>query len=196
MGKGTSGTKEGVRILAIASGAINREHAAGRRDVLLVGVVQRQQIVEGIVSGKITTDGNDSSKEIIRVARGTRFVEQIRIIALNGIALAGLNIAEPSRIEKALGVKMVIVTRTRPRQGKLIMAIKNSKCTAEEKSRRIKILKTENMKLETRMVNGICVQYRKGATLSKDIIQSSFEAIRLAHLIARGISTGESKGRI
>jgi hypothetical protein len=191
-----TGTKAGVRILAVASGGIDREHAVGKRDVLLVGVVQRQGIVEGIISGKVTTDGSDSTKEIIRIAKGTRFAEQIRIVALNGIAIAGLNITEPSRIEKELDAKAVIITRARPRPGKLIMAIKKSRCSKEDRTKKIKLLKTENSRLRTTMANGICVQYQNDTGLSKNIIQSSFEAIRLAHLIARGISTGESKGRI
>lgn len=48
--------KGGVRMLALASGPI---YGRKRRRTLVVGVVGRAGTVEGVLSGRVTIDGDD-----------------------------------------------------------------------------------------------------------------------------------------
>ncbi len=123
--------KRGARIAAFSSGPIKRGSGA---KVLLVGVVARQGQVEGILSGRIMTDGDDSTKIMLKLVSGSRFRDQVKLIALNGVALAGLNIVDLGLL-KQRGYEYAVLTRYRQRPSLLIRAIRLNGGKNTEKER-------------------------------------------------------------
>ena len=93
--------KKGIRIISFASGPINGKKA------LIVGVISRENVIEGILSGNVEVDGFDSAKKIISLIKKSRFREQIKIVALNGIAIAGLNVVNVYKIKKDLKIGFI-----------------------------------------------------------------------------------------
>ena len=190
--------KSGIRIAAAASGPIK-----GRKSTLLVIVVYREGIVEGVLSDKIGVDSSDSSKKIISRIRRSRFKDQVKVLALNGIALAGLNVVDVHSVSKALGVEFIILTRKKPHKDLLIKAVERIKGESKEGAkaaiaakRDIGLINGVGM-LQIKKVNGFYAQ--SSLDLGKGdsgLVMSAFEALRIAHLIANGVETGESKGRI
>lgn len=183
--------KAGIRFVAIASGPIN-----GRGRALIVGVVGRDGVIEGVLSESIEVDGEDSAERIIRMVGRSRFREQIRLVALNGIALAGLNVVNVPRLEKDLKVKTVVLTRGRPRPRLLLRALNGfSRISGKGVKERIGLVR-EQAKIKPARVGGFHLQ----STIEKGeigrVAGSAYEMLRIAHLIARGVETGESKGRI
>jgi hypothetical protein len=182
--------KSGIRFIAIASGPIDR------RKSLMVGVIGRDGVIEGVLSDRIETDGNDATGRIIRMVRKSRFREQVRIVAMNGIALAGLNVVDIPKLEKALGVKAVVLTRGMPRPMKLIRALKEfQRITKTDVKERIGLVR-EQAKIRPIMVGGFHLQSTVEEGEIKRVAGTAYEMLRIAHLIARGVETGESKGRI
>lgn len=182
--------KSGIRFVAVASGPISKSRA------LMVGVIGRDRVIEGILSERIETDGDDATEKIIRMVRKSRFREQVRAVALNGIALAGLNVVDVPKMEKTLKIKTVVLTRGMPRPSKLILALNRfSKTNKRDVRDRIALVK-EQAKTTTVKVGGFHLQsaIEKGE-ISK-FANTVYEMLRVAHLIARGVETGESKGRI
>ena len=188
--------KRGIRIAAAASGPIR-----GRKRTLLVIAVYREGILEGVLSTNIGVDSSDSSKRIVSLIGRSRFKGQIKLIALNGIALAGLNIVDVNTIKKALKLNFVVLTRKKPHKKLLIDAIDKRKRAAEvatdkEAVRKIRIVETVG-KLKIVKSAGFYIQSDLDiGKENKGLVKTTFEALRIAHIIANGIETGESKGRI
>ena len=181
-------------MLALASGPI---YGRKRRRTLVVGVVGRAGTVEGVLSGRVTIDGDDSSATAISMFRKSRFREQIRAIALNGIAIAGLNVVDVKRIEKATHVPVLVLTRSRPNVGEFMRALSIYQRTGVNDSERKRAL-IENTNRERRFVkvSGFYVQSGLKAAELKGVVPVAFELLRLAHMIAKGVSTGVSGGRV
>ena len=183
--------KKGIRSIAIASGPID-----GRRRALIVGVVGRFGVIEGVVSSSVAVDGDDATAAILKMIRRSRFCEQIRIIALNGIAIAGLNVIDAQLLEKGLGVKIVVLTRSMPRPRLLVRALKElSKTSKENVEKRIALVEAQ-AKIKRVRCAGIYLQGAINFGEMKKLAGSIYDLLRIAHLVARGVETGESKGRI
>ena len=181
-------------MLALASGPI---YGRKRRRTLVVGVVGRAGTVEGVLSGRVTIDGDDSSATAISMFRKSRFREQIRAIVLNGIAIAGLNVVDVKRIEKATHVPVLVLTRSRPNVGEFMRALSIYQRTGVNDSEKKRAI-IENINKERRFVrmDGFYVQAGLDATELKGILPTAFVLLRLAHMIASGVSMGVSKGRM
>ncbi len=178
--------KGGARIAAFSSGPIKRGSGA---KVLLVGVISKQGQVEGILSGTIITDGEDSTQTILKLIESSRFGDQVKVIALNGVALAGLNVVDLNSV-KSEGYDYTVLTRSKQRPSLLIKALRlnKGKGTRQEK------LVMEHAKVKQRQTGGFYL--RSSTVIPKGVVPEIFEALRLSHMVSNGISTGESKGRI
>jgi uncharacterized protein len=178
--------KAGARIAAFSSGPIKRGSGA---KVLVVGVVSKQGKVEGILSGKITTDGSDSTGKILKLIENSRFRDQVKLIALNGVALAGLNVVDLKEI-KSKGFDFVVMTRYRQRHSLLLKAIRLNEGRNTAKERLVR----EQARID--QLRSSDFYTRASITVPKPMVSEIYEALRLSHMISNGISTGESKGRI
>ncbi len=178
--------KRGARIAAFSSGPIKRGSGA---KVLMVGVVAREGKVEGILSGRITTDGSDATRTMAKLIESSRFRYQVKAVALNGVALAGLNVVDLKALGKQ-GYDYLILTRYRQRPSLLVRAIRLARGGGKEKER----LVAEHAAARQRKEEGFYT--RASFRVPKGMVAEAYGALRLSHLISNGVSTGESKGRI
>jgi endonuclease V-like protein UPF0215 family len=181
--------KHGIRIAAFASGPIETKQRR-RRSVILVGVIWRNGMLEGVLSNKVRVDGSDATEAISRTVAGSRFGEQVRLVALNGIALAGLNIVDTAALQKRLGIAVVVVTRGVQKPDDLIGAIESHSANKTFKTKSVEA----NASIKLRRAGGF--YFRSKENLAERMVTEAASALRLAHMIARGVSSGESKGRI
>ena len=142
---------------------------------------------------------NDATQSIIRMISKTRFKEQIRIVALNGVAIAGLNVIDIQKLERELNVETIVFTRAKPDPKKLVHALnafaKKNGMKAAEKKDRVSLVR-EQAKRKPESVEGFHIQCMLKSYELKAFAMQSYEMLRIAHLIASGIETGESRGRI
>ncbi len=183
--------KSGIRIAAITTGPIGKPHRRG--DVLLVCVVGGKNTVEGILSTKVQIDGTDSTGKIISMINASRFRDQIRLVALNGIALAGLNMVDAEKVCESLHVDTLVITRNKPRVSLLMKSLRSLKGGKSGITSRVKLLKSQRI---SERMDGFYVQSYAKMKPANLLLKSSIDLLRLSHLISRGITTGESKGRI
>ncbi len=203
--------KNGSRIIAITSGPFIRKTGTKtnksikislkNKKILTVGVIGRKNVVEGIVSTYIDIDGSDSTDKIIKMIKHSRFFSQIKLIALNGIALAGLNIVDIYQLKKQLKLDALIITRNKPRPNKLINALKTAakqnRTNSENENNKIKIDQINKYKNEHIFYEkNFYIQTALDLENIKNIVEPAIALLRLSHLIARGVQTGESKGRL
>ena len=185
--------KQGIRILALEDSPIKRNKPDSK--CLLVGVVARPDIIEGVLSFNVTVDGDDSTQIIINKVKGSRFYDQIRLIAINGNTVAGMNVVDIGEVSKKLKMPLVAITRKRPHPGKLKLSIKKA-CPKNYKTKAA-ILERTAKNASVARIGGYYVQFAgaKRVELRKHV-SSCADLLRLAHIIASGISSGESRGRL
>lgn len=182
--------KTGVRILAIDDSSFSKKD----KEALAVGVVGRGELIEGILSFKVKVDGSEATEKIISKFKKSHFADQIKLIALHGVTLAGLNMVDIMEVSEALGIPVVSVIRRKPHSAELEKAIRTSGSNPKKK---LALLKKLNTKLKIERSSGFYVQ--RAGIGGKDFAKfqpSAVHFLRLAHLIANGISRGESRGRI
>ncbi|MCL4387688.1 DUF99 family protein [Candidatus Marsarchaeota archaeon] len=184
--------KEGARFLAVASGPL---YERKKSTTLLVGVIGRKGVIEGILSGRVDIDGTDATSKIIKMVHKSRFEEQIKAIAINGIAIAGLNVVDVKEIERRTGISVIVLTRKKPDFKALAKALKSSeKGYGDPAKDKIAMIKELNLERPFRKSEGFYIQ--AGEIDYEGKASTAFELLRLAHMIANGVSTGISKGRI
>ena len=165
------------RILAIDDGTLLNDK------VIVVGVIGRSSVIEGIISFYITKDGVDSTDNLISSIKRSRFNGEINFLVSNGIALGGLNILRPSLIENKIGVKFYAMTRSKPRYDALLSAM-------ERKGLQTTYLERLNLKEVELKNKKVYIQYLD-QFINIDF-ELAFSYVRLAHMIATAVSRGES----
>jgi len=179
--------KRGARVLAIDDAPFSK----GEEDVLVVGVVWRSGIVEGVLSTRVKKDGSDSTRRLIALVKGTRFKEGLRLILLHSVTLAGFNIVDINELARATGVPVLTLVRKRPNMGDVEKALKRF----DDFERRWGLIKRAGRIYRIR--GFYCQLAGLGEREAEEALERfGVEGVRLAHLIASGVTRGESKGRM
>jgi endonuclease V-like protein UPF0215 family len=85
-----------------------------RGDVALVGAVFAGARLEGVLRGRVRRDGVNSTRVIVELVRRCRFREHLQAVMLQGIAVAGFNVVDINRLQRELGLPVIVVSRQRP----------------------------------------------------------------------------------
>lgn len=167
-----------------------------RGDVRVVGAVCARTRLDGVLSGKVRRDGVNATDALIALVRDSKFREHVRAVLLQGIALAGFNVIDLRRLSETLEVPVVVMVRKQPRMALVRQALLERTPGGARKWRLVEAAGP----LE--QVGAIWVQ-RVGLPLDDAIalLRATTlhgnvpEPLRLAHLIAGGVTTGQSRGR-
>ena len=166
----------------------------------VIGVIMRGgEYLEGVLSRQVTIDGSDATFVCKQMIENTRHKNQLKAMMLDGIALGGFNVVDIQEIFVETGLPVITVTREDPDFSSIKKALKKN---FEDWKMRFTLIKKGTLhKIKTRY-NPI---YIKCAGISieeaKEIIKLSTirgvipEPIRVAHLIASGITRGDSYGK-
>lgn len=181
-------------VIGFDDAPFDREH---RGDVLVVGAVYSGLKLEGVLSGKVRRDGANATRVLAQLVSGSRFGSHVQALLLQGIALAGFNVIDLHRLHEQLGIPVIAVARHPPNLQAIHSALIQHVPGGAQKWRMI-----ERAGLMEH-VSGLYVQ-RAGLSLSdtkllleKLAVNSTIpEPLRTAHLIAGGITLGESTGRV
>ena len=174
-------------------GAFTRED----KEAILVGVLMEGARVEGVVSSFISVDGMDVTEKMASLVRG-RFYPQIRAVFTSAKTFAGFNILNLDEFYDLTGVPVISVYRWPPKVEEMLRLCERF---PDGEARKKAVLSGgEVHSLETRgkiYFQSAGVDPRDAAKLIKaySIHSALPEPVRLAHIIASGVSRGESKGR-
>ncbi|HSH49275.1 MAG TPA: DUF99 family protein [Halomonas sp.] len=165
-------------------------------EVPIVGAIYAGRRLEGVLSGQVRRDGDDSTRELIRLISESRFASHLQLIMLQGIALAGFNVVDVARLHQALGLPVLVVARYAPRREAMRRALLEHIPEGADKWSLIERLGPMEP------TAGIYIQ-RQGLSLveAERVLEATAihgripEPLRTAHLIAGGIARGESSGR-
>lgn len=171
-----------------------REH---RGVVLVVGAVFSGTRLEGILSTRVQRDGADATRRIVAMIAGSRFAPQVQAVLLQGIALAGFNVVDVHALASELDVAVLVVARRAPD----LDAIRRVLLERVRGGRRKWALVERAGPMEPLAgvhVQRVGIERDEAVALIERLALTSRvpEPLRVAHLVAGGLATGESRGRV
>jgi len=167
-----------------------------RGDVRIIGTVCARTRLDGIVSGFVRRDGANSTDCMIKLVRQSQFAGHVRAVLLQGIAVAGFNVVDVQRLSAELRVPVLVVVRRRPRMTLVRAALFERTRGAARKWALIERAGPVEPLGEV-FVQRAGLDLEEAATLlqATTLHGNLPEPLRLAHLIAGGVTRGTSRGR-
>jgi len=185
--------KPEIRVLGVDDG-IFTPHVKG--PVPVVGVVFRGGYwLDGVMHTKVEVDGFDATSKIASMILNSPHYKQLRIIMLNGVTFAGFNVVDIKKLNMETKLPVIAVTREKPNFAEIREALKNLPKSEERWKAMLNsgeifevFTRSESEKIYMQIYGILEEDARKILQLTST--RSSIpEALRVAHLIASGIST-------
>ncbi|MFQ5884353.1 MAG: DUF99 family protein, partial [Thermoplasmata archaeon] len=103
--------KEHIRILGIDDAPFTFEDEITE----IIGVLIRlPNYIEAVMKSKIDVDGWNSTNQICGLLQKSRYLENISMIFLDGIALGGFNVVDIDKLNEAVGIPVASISRNEP----------------------------------------------------------------------------------
>jgi uncharacterized protein len=180
-------------VIGVDDAPFARDH---RGRVLVVAVAFAGTCLEGVLSTRVRRDGADATRALAERIGTSRFAAHTRLVMLQGIALAGFNVVDIHALHEALGIPVLVVARRPPRLAAIRAALLDHVPGGARKWALIE--KAGPMEAAA----GVMVQRAGLSTAEAAEVIECFavhgrvpEPLRVAHLVAGGVTTGQSRGR-
>ena len=189
--------KPEIRILGIDDGVF-QPHTKGMVDV--VGVVFRGGYwLDGVMRTEVEIDGVDATEKLASMIMDSPHYDQLRVVVLNGVTLAGFNVVDLKELFDKTGLPVIAVTREKPDLEEVRKALEN----LPESAKRWEVMEHAGRLIEVQtrdgeepiyvQIVGISEEDAK-RILKKTSTRSNVpEALRVAHIIASGLTRSEEK---
>jgi hypothetical protein len=167
-----------------------------RGDVLVVGAVFAGARLDGVLSCKVRRDGANATERLVECVRASRFGPQLHAVLLQGIAFAGFNVVDIHRMHEELARPVVVVSRRKPDLGAIRDALLKHVPGGARKWRMIERAGAMEW-MEGLYVQRSGIEHEATTRLLRIHLRQGRmpEPLRTAHLIAGGVTLGESSGR-
>ena len=185
--------KPEIRVLGVDDGVFTPHVEAW---VPVVGVVFRGGYwLDGVMHTKIAVDGFDATEKIASMITNSPHCRQLRVIMLNGITFGGFNVVDIKALHAETKLPVIAVTREKPNLAEIREALKHlPKC--EERWSAV-LNAGELVEVATRHgkervyvhVAGISAEDARRVLRLTSTRSNVPEALRVAHLVASGISS-------
>lgn len=196
IGKHSSLSEESVTRVALegrsASVHAREGDSAGEGNVYIAGVVCARTRFEGMVWGKVQQDGWDATDTVCQLLLGRKFLPQLHIVLLDGIAFGGFNVVDLPLLSARLALPCVAVMRRHPNLAAVELAIHR----LPQPERRLDLLHRAGDIYE---YPPFCFQVCGASPDVTYLVLQRLtdcghvpEALRLAHLIGAAVVKGES----
>ncbi len=171
------------------------KHYSG--NVKVVGAVFARTRLDGVLIGRVRKDGVNATRELVRLVSGCKYAGHVQLVMLQGIALAGFNVVDVRELSRQLGLPVLVVARYAPDLAAVRTALLEHVPKGERKWNLIDRLGPMEP------LQGVFVQRVGLSTEDAHDVLTRFaingripEPLRIAHLIAGAIGTGQSRGRV
>ncbi len=184
--------KPEIRILGVDDGVF-APHTKGVVDV--IGVVFRGGYwLDGVMRTQVEIDGMDATEKLAFMIVESPHYDQLRIVMLNGVTMAGFNVVDIEELYEKVKLPVIAVTRDKPNFDDIKKALQNLP-QGEIRWRTIKKA-GKLVRVRTRIgeepiyahVAGISEEDAKSILKSTSTRSNVPEALRVAHLLASGLS--------
>ena len=178
-----------IRVIGFDDAPFNR---GVDENVSLAGVVCAGTRFEGMVWGKIQQDGFDATEVICKLLIGRKFLPQLHILLLDGIAFGGFNVVNLPELSLRLQLPCVTLMRRQPD----LVAIAEAMRLLPKFEQRQQLLQQAGPIYDySPFFFQVCGE--EPAVVAQVLQRLTDcgkvpEALRLAHLITAAVMTGES----
>ena len=164
-------------------------------ETLVVGTIYRGgQFMDGVVSTRIKVDGHDATRKIADLVVRTKFYQQLQAILLDGIAVGGFNVIDIHQLAEKTKLPVIVTIRDYPDYEKIEAAL--VKIGMRSKIKLLRKAGEPKPAGEIYIQHAGCSQQEAEKIVRLTSTHSHIpEPLRAAHLIAGGVTRGESKGR-
>jgi len=164
--------------------------------VPVVGVMMEgPDLVEGVARTEFEVDGEDATGFLAAWVAGLRFRPALQGIFLGGITIAGLGVVDLAALAERLDLPVLAVNRRDPRNHRLREALEAAglahRMALVEQTPAAHPVDDHLFVAAAGIELEEAVDWIRATRLKSEIP----EPLRLAHLIARALATGESRGR-
>jgi uncharacterized protein len=167
-----------------------------RGRVLVVGTAFAHLRLEGVLSTTVERDGSDATARLAAAASGSKFARGVKAILIQGIALAGFNVVDIHALATALAVPVLVVMRRPPRMEKIRRALLDRTPGGAEKLALIERAGAPEPAAGVFVQRAGIELVPAGQLVAALAVNGRIpEPLRVAHLIAGGVATGQSRGR-
>jgi len=190
------GVKPEIRVLGVDDGVFT-PHIKGK--VSVIGVVFRGGYwLDGVMHTQIDVDGFDATENIGNMIVNSPHCKQLRVVMLNGVTFGGFNVVDIKQLSLETKLPVVAVVRDKPDFKKIHEAIGH--LPKSEKRWQAVLSAGREFEVSTRSkaekvyfhVAGIHEDDAKKILRLTSTRSSVPEALRVAHIVASGVSCGNS----
>ncbi|MEW5851042.1 MAG: DUF99 family protein [Myxococcota bacterium] len=180
-------------VLGVDDAPFPRPH---RGDVLVVGTIFSRTRLDGVLTTRVRRDGVNSTERIAQMLLRSPFLEHVRAVLLQGIAVAGFNVVDIHGLHARLGIPVLVVARRPPDLVAIRRALLERVPGGKRKWRLIERAGAMEP-LAGVLVQRVGIERDDAAQLlhACRLHGALPEALRVAHLIAGAMVTGTSRGR-
>jgi endonuclease V-like protein UPF0215 family len=185
-----SAVKPEFRVLGVDDGQFTPKK---KGEAIVVGVVFRAgKSLEGVMHTHVEVDGSDANRKIAEMVAASPHRRQLRLIMLNGVAVAGFNIVDIAQLHLDTGLPVLAVAQDKPDLAAVKSALKNlpdwmRRWHMVEMAGEIYEVVNCGGKLYVELA-GLTLEDAKTVLALTSVRGSLPEPLRVAHLIASGVS--------
>jgi endonuclease V-like protein UPF0215 family len=179
-----------MRVVGIDDGAFQPNRKARQYTLLVVVAFDKLQMID-LRLGQIEVDGRDANKTLTSLLRGLRY----DVVMLSCISFGGFNVVDIATLSKDLNKPVIAITGERPNNEAVRKALREHFVDWRDRWRMIrsagKIYSFAPLQKEPRLyfeVRGATALFAKKAIRSTAAISRLPEPIRVARILARGLS--------
>ncbi len=187
--------KREIRILGVDDSPFS---SRTNEEVMVVGTVFRAgNWLDGVLSTYIHGDGTDATEKISGMVKNSRNLGQFGVIMLDGITFGGFNLVNIREIFESTGVPVIVIMRKFPNFERIKKALKRFDDWEDRWSNVLEageVYLVENHEPVYMQIHGIDRGDAEEIVRLSTTRSAIPEPLRVAHIIAAGIITGESKG--
>ena len=183
-------TNLSLRIVGVDDGTIPAIRKAKQR-ALLVAVLFHDSTITAVRLGSIEVDGRDANRVLNSLLKTLRF----DVVMLSGISFAGFNLVDIHELARSIRKPVIAISREKPNNMAVRRALRKHFSDWEERWRivqnagRLYSLKPHPKESKLHFeVKGTLPSYARKAIASSAIISRLPEPIRVAGIVARGLS--------
>ena len=167
-----------------------------RGNVAVVGTVFAGTRCDGVLMGRVRRDGRNATTVLARLVATSKFAGHVRLVLLQGIALAGFNVVDVAALSRMLTVPVLVVARRQPDMTAIRRALFEHVAAGTRKWQLIERLGPMEP-LAGVYVQRLGLSRAQAARVLERLALNGRvpEPLRLAHLIAGAMARGQSRGR-
>ncbi len=167
-----------------------------RGDVAVVGAVFTGTRLDGVLSGRVRRDGANSTDVLARLVAGSRFAQHLHAVLLQGISVAGFNVVDIRRLHERLGLPVLVVARRAPDLDAIRKALLGRVRGGARKWALVRRAGPMEPAGDVLVQRAGLTADEAGELVGRLAVHGHVpEPLRVAHLIAGGVTTGCSRGR-